>query len=193
MEDLVTDALVIDKEDSGEYNSRVFLYTRELGSVAARATSARKITSKLAAHLEPLNIVQVRLNRRRGSDSPRGDGNFQISDALLLCNAKEWRKSTDTTREALKLVSVLREFGFCGDADPDLWNALYSMFSSLPARAIESYAVDILKSLGFDPRFASCRHCLAEAPTRFLFQDLSFYCATCAPHTSSVMVVRLAP
>lgn len=190
MLEILTDALVIDKEDSGEYNSRVFLYTKEFGSLAARATSARKITSKLAAHLEPLNIVQVRLAQRNGGSSRNCGSNFQISDALLLHNAKEWRQSADVARGALEIISVLRESGFRGDADIDLWNTLYNIFSNPPVRSMESYAGEILKSLGFDPRFAKCRHCSAESPARFIFQDFSFYCATCAPHVSSVMLIK---
>ena len=45
MLEIATEAIVLDKEDLGEYDSRVFLYTKEFGKVGAKATSLRKITS----------------------------------------------------------------------------------------------------------------------------------------------------
>ena len=73
MLELVTEAIVLDKEDVGEQDSRVFLYTKDFGKIGAKATSLRKITSKLAAHLEPLNYATVRLVSR---GNLLEDGNF---------------------------------------------------------------------------------------------------------------------
>ena len=61
MQEHFTEALVLDKEILGELDYRVFLYTQQLGKIAAKVRSGRRITSKLAPHLEPLNFIQARL------------------------------------------------------------------------------------------------------------------------------------
>ena len=68
-----TEAVVLDKEPSGEFDSIAHLYTQELGRVSASVTSARKILSKLNSHLEPLNLVQVRLVEKN---------RFHVADVL---------------------------------------------------------------------------------------------------------------
>jgi len=73
LSEFFTEAIVLDREELGEFDSRIFLYTKILGKVAARAQSARKITSKLSAHIEPLNLVNARLVYGK---------NFQLVDAL---------------------------------------------------------------------------------------------------------------
>lgn len=176
MAECITEAMVLDKEESGEYDARVFLYTEAMGGAVAKATSVRKITSKLATHLEPLNFVKVRLIER----STNGSTGYQVGDALLLHRGDAWRKSADTLREALRLTSVFKESGFRGDHDPGLWSALVSMFQQPPRAPIAAYATQLLGTLGFDPRYASCSVCAAQPPTQFSFHALAFFCDHCA-------------
>ena len=175
MAEIVTDALVIDKEPVGEADSRIFLYTEKLGGVSAKVTSARKITSKLSPHLEPLTFATVRL-----IEKGNGDNGFQLGDALQFARSDGWREQPDKLREALNLVTVFKEKGFQGDPDPNLWQLVKEIFTSPPAFPMGAYATRILGVLGFDPRFARCDSCLRAEPARFSFDDMAFYCATCA-------------
>ncbi len=177
MAECITDAIVIDKEESGEYDARVFLYTEAMGSVVARATSIRKITSKLATHLEPPNIVKVRLIERNSF----GSVGYQIGDALALHVGRAWRKSPALLREALELISVFKESGFRGDPDPDVWNMLRAMFTNAPPARVAAYTGDLLRVLGFDPLHAECSLCACGKPTQFSFRTLAFFCDRCMP------------
>lgn len=60
-------AVVIGREEWGEYDCLLTFYTRERGKIEAVARGLRKSTSKLAAHLEPLTVAEVFLvyGRRR--------------------------------------------------------------------------------------------------------------------------------
>ncbi len=173
MIEVATDALVIDKEPSGEYNSRVFLYTEKLGGVVARATSLRKLTSKMAAHLEPLTFARVRLIQKNAN------GGFQIADALTIDRVAGWRKSPEFLAEGLKLISIFKESGFAGDADELAWKVLFEIFINPPLEPARQYGRRILNILGYDHRNALCGLCGTGRPKIFSIRDLVFYCEAC--------------
>lgn len=81
MLDFVTDAIILKKEPLGDFHATYTFFTKEQGKVTARATSVRKITSKLAAHLELGLLSKIRLVARNGVLGARS--HFQIVDALL--------------------------------------------------------------------------------------------------------------
>ncbi len=80
MIDQVTEAIVLEKEYVGESDAKIHLYTKKFGKVRVRATSARKITSKLGPHLEPGMLISARLVSKN-SDSSLIQ-NFRLADAL---------------------------------------------------------------------------------------------------------------
>jgi DNA repair protein RecO (recombination protein O) len=57
--------VVIGREEWGEYDCLLTIYTRERGKVEAVARGVRKSSSKLAAHLEPLSVAELLLVRGR--------------------------------------------------------------------------------------------------------------------------------
>ncbi len=175
MFEITTDALVIDREELGEQDSRVFLYTKELGGVMARGTSMRKITSKLSAHLEPLRFARVRLLQRGRGDS----GSFQIADAVTMDNCREWHKKPEALRIGLKLTRLFKEAGFRGDADRMLWEEIFNMFTAPPEEPFNKYGARFLTAIGFDPRGAACIRCGAARPKLFSINDLGFICEVC--------------
>ena len=66
MQEYVTEAVVLDAVPSAELDVRVSLFTKKFGKLVARAKSVKKITSKLAGHLEPGNVVKIRLFGEKG-------------------------------------------------------------------------------------------------------------------------------
>ncbi len=173
MLEITTEALVLDREPSGEYNSRVFLYTEKLGGVVARATSLRKLTSKMAAHLEPLTFSRVRLIQKEDA------ANFQIADALAFDRCAAWRESEEYLREGLRLISILKEGGFREDADGALWETLSNFFRNPPVAPLSGYGVKLISALGFDHRRALCGLCGTGRPKIFSVKQLAFYCQGC--------------
>src|SRR3989344_7741215 len=95
-----TEAVVLDKEPIGESDALVFLYTPGYGKVVARAKSARKITSKLAASLEPANIVSARV---------LSYGTYQIADAVSLERGASWRSTPESLRALLHFLRSIKE------------------------------------------------------------------------------------
>ena len=172
MFEVITEAIVLDKEDLGEQDSRVFLYTKDFGKIGAKAVSLRKITSKLAAHLEPFNYVNARLISKGDFFDGRG---FQLADALLIDSAKELKSDISFFKQALEVFNLFRKSIPEGVPDLDLWEAL----GDLRAKKIDLNLLSGLKMLGFDSEFASCELCNKAKPEFFYLKDNFFLCQLC--------------
>lgn len=171
MHEYVTSAFVLDVVSAGEYDARVFLFTKELGRVVARARSLRKGNSKLAGHLQPLMISTVRLVQKNG---------FQIVDALLERNlAKDTEPKN--IRELIAVARLILEMTSEGQAEPELWSLLQEG---------DILSKRFLKVMGFDPEHAVCNQCCAKAPSSFILRDAIYVCQKCLINYSKEMYVR---
>lgn len=149
-----TEAVVLDKEDSGDFDSRIFLYCKDLGKVVAKATSARKIISKLASHLEPGNLIKIRLVQKNA---------FQIVDALKISNLPK-------NQNVLRILNLVKELSAESQPDLELWDLLKN--GDLDGEKV-------LGVLGFGREFAACQSCGAKDLAHFLLNELEYYCAAC--------------
>lgn len=156
MKEYFTEALILDKEPSGEFDARIHLYTKELGRIAAKVTSVRKIISKLNAHLEPLNLIDARIVNKN---------NFQIVDAL---------KFGRLPSEFLPIVRAIKELTAEGDPDFSLWTVV-----SVLTQKNQANLPLVLKVLGYDPKYASCDYCGGQ-PQLFSLSAQTFRCDECA-------------
>ncbi len=163
MKEYFTKALVLDQENAGEADRRVFLYTEELGKVAARAKSARKITSKLAGHLEPMTFSDVRIIEKNG---------LQIVDALSF---KKIKKSEVN----LKFLRFIKEMTFEFQPDRHLWIIIKKIFHRGEKSDSVPYG-EILKIMGFDPKFATCQICQSRHVNYFFETEQIFLCKRCS-------------
>lgn len=153
-----TKAFVLDSENINELDKLVYLYTEDFGKVIAKAKSVRKITSKLAAYLEPLNFIRARLIEKN---------NFQIIDALSF-------EKMAALPQNLAIAQFIKETAFELQQDKKLWR-----FIRQSAKKNLSYR-PLLKILGFDPDFASCRICNCQQVNYFSKNDHVFFCQKCS-------------
>ena len=176
MIEVITEAIVLDKEDLGEADSRIFLYTKDYGKVIARATSARKITSKLASHLEPFDRITVRFASKMDNIS-EGRG-LQITDALLIESKKGHNGGNEENfRNALKTMYFISRAVPNGVVDNDLWNFL----RRIRIEGVKSSIRETLEFLGFGASFASCELCSKSGPEYFYPKNNMFVCGCCLP------------
>ena len=145
-------AVVLNREPVGEADSLITFFTEQHGKLVARAKSARKIQSKLSAHLEPGNLVRIRLVEQHG---------LRVTDSLL-----ETRLKVAPNHLAI-VASLVGE----AHADPFLWRALTSEDFSWST---------ILSALGWNPKTAHCRECRRSTETEyFLLASQEFFCRSC--------------
>lgn len=160
MFEAVTEAIVLDKTDSDEFDSRVYLYTKDFGKITAKIKSARKIASKLAAHTEPLNLITVRIIDKNGAQLVDA-----LSENIKIKNA-----------EAIKIFYLVKELAAEGERDLTLWNFLKKL---LTEKFEERKTLEALSILGFDPTFAQCSRCHKGKPEKFSVSEMAFYCKKC--------------
>lgn len=171
MTEYFTEAIVLDRKESGEADGLLILYTQDLGKITAKAKSLRKITSKLSGHLQPLNLVKVRLIEKNG---------FQAVDALSI-NGRGFKKETAIFAKFLRILDFIREMTFELHPDYRLWTAMKKLFSHDGGQNIEEKIIyrGLLKILGFDPQFAECALCRKKEAKFFLKEDHLFFCGDC--------------
>ncbi len=156
MKDYVTKAVVLEREPIGEADSRVVLFTEQFGKVVARAKGARKITSKLSAHLEPLSLITARLVFSKS---------IQVADSLKVSSFK-------LNVESIEVANLISETVSNQHPDGHLWELISrGRFSGR----------GILTALGFDLAHAKCEVCHRPKPERFVIKQASYVCIKCLP------------
>jgi recombinational DNA repair protein (RecF pathway) len=151
MQEYVTDAVSLRKFSQGDLDGRYVLFTKRFGKIVGKAKSSRKITSKLAPHLEPGTIAKVRFIESPGT---------QIIDALKEGTA------TASLLDLHFLSMLLPE----GQPEPDLWDMLQE----------GSFAwTDALAALGWDPEGARCVSCGVRPGVHFYLPRQEFFCDVC--------------
>ena len=150
MEEYVTDAVILTKEPSREYDSRYTLFTERFGKISAKAISSRRITSKLAGHLEPGTMARVRFIDK---------GSPQIVDALKTSRVGV------SLGDLKSLNDLLPEM----QADVELWQLLVPDRSRGAVRSERSDGI---------PAGARCTLCGRPA-AQFFIQRQEFLCDAC--------------
>ncbi len=154
MQDYVTRAVVLDKAMRNDADARYSFFTERYGKIAAKATSSRKIVSKLAGHLEPGTLAAVRIIETHGA---------RVVDALA------------SSRVAISIADLAALNNLLPEWQPDaeLWQEL----------ALEKFSWSrTLAILGWDPRGAVCANCnVGSRPARhFYLPRQEFFCVSCA-------------
>lgn len=151
MQEYVTNAVVLRKYPQGDIDGRYVLFTERFGKITAKAKSSRKITSKLAPHLEPGTFAKVRFIEAHGT---------QIIDAL----------KDGTIGLSLLDMHFLSMLLPEGQPEPELWAALAEGRFSWPP---------VLAIFGWDPEGALCVTCGTRRGTHFYVPRQEFFCDLC--------------
>lgn len=182
MREYYTEAFVLDKEERGEYDADVFLYTEILGKVVLRSRSLRKIKSKSSAHLEPLCFAKVRFV---------GNGHFKLIDAIgydreILSEAKQ---SFEKLARFLKAARFIKEMTPEHQRDYNLWQTINGIYrEDWPEEKIYQ---KLLSDFGFDFKFAACDWCRNSEIPYFSKSEHNFLCANCALKTTADELVLI--
>src|SRR3989338_4837679 len=157
MQEYLSEAIILDFLPNGDLNGRVVFLTKRFGKLVGRVKSIRKITSKLSGHLQPGNLIQLRMIEKNG---------LQVVDAL--------KKSRLPAQAGLGLsLSELRFLGeLLAEAEPE-----FTIWEMLVTRRFSWNTA--LKILGWDPDFASCAMCAAKIEA-FHPRTQEFFCKNCA-------------
>ncbi|MGH7141582.1 MAG: recombination protein O N-terminal domain-containing protein [Minisyncoccia bacterium] len=169
---VITDGIVLGKRGVGEAHTSASLLTREVGLVYARATSARRIESKLRYGLEPLTRGRYSLVCGRSEWKVVGvEGTHRD---ILKANAEARAAAGRAGRLLLRLVAG-------EESSPELFDAAAEGFALLAAarERIEIENIEcmlvlrLLWRLGYVANVAPVEQFLAGALTSRLVHEAS--------------------
>jgi recombinational DNA repair protein (RecF pathway) len=171
MREYMSEAIILNKQPNGNMDMRYAIFTRKFGKMFAKATSSRKLTSKLAGHLEPGTVSRVRLIEQHG---------LRVVDALQEGNilTEEKNSKRPTLHDLALLDRLLAE----SEPEPLVWAMVQE--GNLDWRLV-------LRLLGWDPGEAVCSVCSANPVAGFSVIRQDFFCVRCAvriPRYELVMV-----
>lgn len=177
MKEFVTQALVLGVRPRGGNDRVADLLTLGLGRVETRMVGGRAIVSKFSPHVDPLNLLTVRLVRKN---------RYTLADAIGEERFPALRKRPPAFSEALDTLFVLGLLVPKEEPDPRLFHEVYHALGKgrLTIR-------DVLPLLGYDPREARCRRCRRPAVSYFVPHEGAFLCAECSKGERDEVILKL--
>jgi DNA repair protein RecO (recombination protein O) len=104
-----TKAIILDRQLCGEADSRLIAYSWDKGKLELTARGAAKLSSKLAGHLEPFNLVEMMVIVGKGFDYAGAADN--------LASAQNLKKDFDKLSAGALVLSLYKKMIKPGVAD----------------------------------------------------------------------------
>lgn len=153
-----TQAIIIKKVPTNEFDQLVTCYTEDYGTLRALARGIYKPTSVQSLHLEPLNLVEFELIHGRSMPI--------ISSAQMVSAFPNLRGSLASLAAAHFFAEVLDRISFENEKDPKLWRFLTETLDELNGKAapellgqFRAYQSEFLDVLGYAPQVSRCVVC----------------------------------
>ncbi len=187
-----TEALSLRKIPLGEADLLLTLYTRDAGKLRAVAKGARKTTSKLVGHFEPLTLNRLALAKGRNLDI--------ITQAQAIDNFSALKSGLTGLTRGLYIAELLDGFGSEADPNPALYQLSLEALrtierapaSEMPLRFFELH---LLRVSGLMPELYQCVECrqtLEPGQHRFSPERGGTLCLECQPPETGVQNLSLS-
>lgn len=152
--------IILKREDYREVDCRILVYSLEKGLLDLVVRGAKKMTSKLAAHIEPISLVEIMVIKGKGKD-------YAGSVASQNCfrNIKEEYEKIAISGAVLRLVSEVIKVH---EIDEDIFYLLLDFLNSLNSLdlklenseiVVSFFTLKLMASLGYQPVLESCLAC----------------------------------
>lgn len=191
-------AIVLKRQDIRENDSLVLFYSKEQGRVSLLARGTKKPASKLIAHLEPLNCIDLMIIPGRGYS--------YVGSIKPIKSFFNIREDLDALAWVFAGInSFLRLVTAEGEKDERLYNLLYNYLSILDDIAAQkrsalegeiAYAVFIFRLLtiiGYRPQTETCLSCkksFTAEPKYFDLQNAGLLCGACFSPQANISQTR---
>ena len=150
------EGVVLESRLMGEADLLLSLFTRDRGKVRAVARGARKPSSKLVGHLEPLTRVDLAMASGKELD--------YVTQAQVVDGFQSLKAGLEGVSQGLYLAELVNGFAVEGVASPALYGLLLETLESLPASGaglvLRYFELHLLRAPGRrtrHPRRARCR------------------------------------
>ena len=153
------EAVILSYTTLGEADLLVTMHTRDQGKVRAVAKGARRSTSKLVGHLEPLTVVKMSMAHGRNMDI--------IAQAEVVEGFATLKENLTAVTKGLYLAELVDGFGAEASPNPALFQLMIDSLraveadpeSDMPLRFFEFH---LLQVSGLMPELYHCVECRQE-------------------------------
>lgn len=181
-----TKAIVLNRTPHKENDALVHFYTLDFGKIILAAKGARKQLSKLAAHMEPLNFVELMMIKNKTG--------FCVGSVISQNSFLNIKKDYNSLYLSGKILSFFLKHIKEGESDFELFIFLNDFLKSLDQQIdrLEKKSVreldflgdvlifKLLKLLGYSFQTSACVDCGAEEKLSFLnFNKGGVVCVDC--------------
>ena len=185
------EALTLKKHPLGEADLLVTLYTRDRGKLRAMAKGARRPTSKLVGHLEPLNQVSLSLAQGRNLDF--------ITQVQVVGSLATLKSDLKSIAKGLYVAELLDGFGAEASPNANIYHLAIETLESIglhpdSAWPLRYFEFKLLQLSGLMPELHCCVDCrkpLSPGQHRFSPDVGGTLCVECNPTGVRVRVLSL--
>ncbi len=158
--------IILKTKDLREKDKLVAIYTSDFGKIQAKAIGAKKISSKMAGHLEPITESFLAFAKGKNLDT--------VINATTVNNFSEIKKKLELQAAAYYILELVDEFTEFLNPDEKIYNLLKNTLermNSFPlskggSRGVSNlkillrfFEIKFLKYLGFQPELDCCAVC----------------------------------
>lgn len=185
------EGLTLRKASIGEADLVVTVFTAEHGKVRAVGKGARRSSSKLVGHLEPLTLARMSMARGRELDI--------VSQAEVLDGFAPVKTDLDMMTRGLYVAELLDGFGPEDSPAPALFRVAVNVLRTLPTAAdpespLRYFEFHLLRLTGMLPELYNCVECRKDVEPdshRFSVNLGGVLCADCRPMEAQVRPLSL--
>ncbi|HEX7042267.1 MAG TPA: DNA repair protein RecO [Patescibacteria group bacterium] len=140
------DGIVIKRQNIGEADRILTVLTKEFGKIQVKAKGVRKITSKRASHIEPLNICSLSLYK--GQNMPI------LTECVSLENFSELKEDLSKIGFAYHLCELVDGLCPANEENKEIFFLLVDVLKKMKTEVfvsnlIYNFEMDLLVQLGY--------------------------------------------
>lgn len=184
-----TKAIILTRERRSS-NSRVVVFSQDRGKLELVARGTDKLTSKLAAHIEPVSLSEIMVIRGKRQD--------YVGSAVSETAYRSLKRRWETAVTASVTLETAQAMIGGTEGDERIFSLLKAFLDALEeGSAYELKNIVLLQSatllklaafLGFTPQLQRCAACngkIAPAAVAFSPATGGLVCGSCAPATGA--------
>ena len=185
------EGLTLKKSTLGEADLLVTIFTREQGKVRAVAKGARRSTSKLVGHLEPLTQSRFSMSRGKSLD--------YINQVQITESFAEIKGDLEALTKALYVAELVDGFGAEANPNPALFSLAVETLHAIQQQPesewpLRFFEIHLLAVSGLMPELYQCVECrqtLTPGEHRFSPSVGGTLCSVCQPEKAHVRPLSL--
>lgn len=178
-----TQGFILKKEERGEADKILTVYTKDFGKLRILGKAIRKIQSKLKGGVRQFSLSEI--------EFIQGKNYKTLTDSSLIDNLKNLRKDLKRLKVAYQITDILDNLVKGEEKDEKIWNLLKETFQKLNKSQTLNinyqlfyyyFIWNIFSILGYQPQLYYCSFCQKKlVPTNLYFspKEGGIICQTC--------------